>query len=54
MVAYTTYIPKEFFLGKAGLLFAIVFIIILVVIIYFGYKTHKIIKIKRRPEEFRR
>ena len=53
MVAYTTYIPKEFLLGKLQLSFVLAFLILIIIIVYFGYRIHKITKIKKRPEEFR-
>ncbi len=53
MVEYTTFIPKEFFFeGITGLQALIVIIIILAIIVFFGYKIFKMTGTRRREESF--
>jgi len=53
MAEYTTYIPKEIFLGQFSLVqIFITLIIILAIIIFFSYSFYKIFGTRRRPESF--
>jgi len=50
---YTVYIPKEFFFGElSNIPILIVGIIILIIIVFFGYKYFAFSKKRRRPEYF--
>jgi len=53
MAEYTFYIPKEFLTGEvATIQIFILFIIVIAIILFFGYKIFIADKKRRRPESF--
>lgn len=52
MAEYTFYIPKEFLLGEVTAVQVSIAFIILLIILFFGYKFFKESGKRRRPESF--
>lgn len=52
MAEYTFYIPEEFFAGEVTAVQVSIAFIIILIILFFGYKLFSAGKKRRRPESF--